>query len=81
MVNINEDNCEKVKSYQHIAMYCALVKPFHLIYRKFSKDYSQCVYKLLKEWNILLVKSLFTETLLPETACKLARIKMLNMHV
>ena len=36
----------------------------------FSKGYSQCVYKLLKEWPILLVKSLFTEILLPGTACE-----------
>ena len=29
-----------------------------------------CAYKLLKEWSILLARESFTETWLPETACK-----------
>ena len=46
MVNINEGNCERVKIFVSILCYLTLI---HLRYRIFSKDYCQCVYKLLKE--------------------------------
>ena len=66
MVNSNEGNSERVKIYERCSVFCVI----HIRYRMFSKDYSQCVYKLLKEWPILLVKSLFTEILLPGIACE-----------
>ena len=70
MINSNEGNYERVKV---LFVFLCQITLNHIRYRMFSKDYSQCVYKLLKEWSILQVKSLFTEILLPGTACELAK--------
>ena len=58
-------------------MYFTLVTTLSPQVQKVQQRLLSICLQLVKEWHILLVKSLFTDTLLPETACKY----LIDIHV